>query len=329
MSAVDIIKSSFTTESAITILDYYGANRIHSFNDTVRCCCPIHGGDNPTTFVWKNGLWYCHTQCNQGGDVFDFVAIKENLNIDTQFREVVMIVAGLLGIDVSNIEIGKKAQRQDKELREWKQIILKKTQISEVPEFDLNTLGQLFQVNQYRDYTREILDLFEVKYSQELNRIVIPIRDYNGTKIGATMRRVDNNDPIKWLHKPTGLKVGNTMFGIHLVQSNVPFIVEGAFDVMSLRQNYIESLGCFGAKLTDEQVKILMKHYFKVALMYDGDEAGVKATLSAINKLQYKMDLDVYSLPHGKDPGDLSIEDICNLDKYKAHQFKENFKAYI
>ena len=327
MNAVEYIKSNITTEHMIRLLDFYGANRIHSFHDTVRCCCPIHGGDNPTGFIFKHGLFYCHTSDCGGGDVFDFVAKMNSLDIDKNFRDVINLTASILGFNITNMELGQRASNYMKEYRQWKELTIRKKNAIEINEFNLNTLGKLFPVTKYRGFTKEIIDLYELKFCKDLNRIVLPIREIGGTVIGATMRRVDESEEIKWLHKPTGIKTGDTLFGIHLIQSACPIIVEGAFDVMKLRQLGLESVATFGAKLTDEQAKILMKHYFKIAIMYDGDKAGNIATTNAIEKLRYKMDMDIYNLPYGKDPGDLTLEERANLEVYKPHVWLEKFKG--
>lgn len=324
MNAVEIIQDSINMDSICSVLEYYGVNKIYRMGSSVRCCCPLHGGNNPTSFVWKdNGLWYCHTRCNTGSDVFGFVAIKENLDLNTQFKAVVNKVAEILNINIENATYDITSRRNNKELEDWKRFVKSKKEKNINEEYNLAQLGDLKQISRYRGITQETLELFEVSYSKEHDRIVFPIRDEIGKCIGATMRRRDNTKPIKWLHQPTGLKVGEHLYGLHLANSDVPFLVEGAIDVLKLRDLGISALGCFGAKLTDEQVKILIKNFTSVNLMYDGDKAGMDATYSAMMKLKDKMDINIYVLPFGVDPGEIMPTTWENIKIYKPYQFEE------
>ena len=324
MNIVEIIESKITLDTLIDVLEYYGVNKIYKLGSSVRCCCPIHGGNNPTSFVWKdNGLWYCHTRCNTGGDIFNFISAMENLDINMNFKAVANKVAEILNIDITNATYDITTRRNNKELEEWKKLVKSKQEKSFNVEYNLAQLGDLKQITRYRSITQETLELFEVSYSKDFDRIVFPIRDEVGKCIGATMRRRDNSKPIKWLHQPTGLKVGEHLFGLHLINGDVPFLVEGAIDVLKLRDLGISALGCFGAKLTDEQVKILIKNFTSVNLMYDGDKAGMDATYSAMKKLKDKMDINIYVLPFGVDPGDIQPTTWEDIKIYKPYQFEE------
>ena len=109
MNIVELVQSQMNLDRIADVLNYYGVNRVHNFGSTIRCTCPIHGGDNPTSFVWKdNGLWFCHTACGRGGDVFNFVAEMENLDVETNFKEVANKVAAF-----TNARIGEEIAKLD------------------------------------------------------------------------------------------------------------------------------------------------------------------------------------------------------------------------
>lgn len=327
MNIVELVQSQMNLDRIHDVLNYYGVNRTHDFGSTVRCACPIHGGDNPTSFVWKdNGLWYCHTSCDEGGDIFTFVARMEGLDLDTSFKAVANKVAEILNIDVTNVTYDVKSRENSKELEQWKRIVKSKKEKCVTPEYNLASLGETRPISRYRGISAETLSLFEVSYASDMDRIVFPIRDESNKCIGVTMRRRDNNNPIKWLHYPTGIKVGEYLYGMHLNLGDTPWIVEGALDVLKLRDLGIFALGCFGAKLTDEQAKILIRNFTSVNLMYDGDKAGLDATFSALKKLKGKMDITIYVLPWGVDPGEITPNTWEDIKIYKPYEFEEMYK---
>lgn len=327
MNAVEIIQSKINIDSITDILEYYGVNRVHRFGSSIRCCCPIHGGNNPTAFVWKDsGLWYCHTGCDKGGDVFNFVGEMEHLEIEKDFKQITNKVAEILNINVENATYDITSRRNNKEFDDWKRSINAKKKVMTEEEFNVASLGEINRISRYRGISEETLRLFEVGYSKDHDRIVFPIRNEVGTCIGVTMRRRDNTNPIKWLHYPTGVKVGEYLYGLNLNIGEVPWLVEGAIDVLKLRDMGIFALGCFGAKLTDEQVKILIRNFTSVNIMYDGDKAGMDATYNAIQKLKNKMDMNIYVLPWGVDPGDITPHTWEHIKIYKPYEFEEVYK---
>src|SRR5206468_4409817 len=70
--------------SMLQILEHYGlTERFKRSNDSLSGSCPLHNGDNPTQFrvsISKN-CWNCFGQCKRGGNVLDFVALKENVSV--------------------------------------------------------------------------------------------------------------------------------------------------------------------------------------------------------------------------------------------------------
>ncbi|KJE27954.1 CHC2 zinc finger family protein [Geobacillus kaustophilus] len=94
------------------LLEVYGAQRIHG-SGNIRSTCPIHRGDNPTAFAFdeRNKLYYCHTKCQEGGDVFDFVMKME----DCSFLEAAKKLAEMFNVSVDweNEEIDENYFREE------------------------------------------------------------------------------------------------------------------------------------------------------------------------------------------------------------------------
>src|SRR6266545_1429413 len=68
--------------SMLQILDHYGlTERFKRSNDSLSGSCPLHNGDNPTQFrvSLSKDCWNCFGQCKRGGNVLDFVALKEGV----------------------------------------------------------------------------------------------------------------------------------------------------------------------------------------------------------------------------------------------------------
>src|SRR5437762_9419647 len=77
-------KAVKTSVSMLQILDHYGlTERFKRSGDSLSGACPLHNGDNPTQFrvsASKN-CWNCFGKCKRGGNVLDFVALKENISV--------------------------------------------------------------------------------------------------------------------------------------------------------------------------------------------------------------------------------------------------------
>jgi len=77
-------KAVKTSVSMLQILDHYSlTERLKRSGDSLSGTCPLHNGDNPTQFrvsVSKN-CWNCFGKCKRGGNVLDFVALKENVSV--------------------------------------------------------------------------------------------------------------------------------------------------------------------------------------------------------------------------------------------------------
>ncbi len=76
--------------------DFYGGyTELRRQGDEWRGPCPLHGGDGPNFAVDPEaGRWYCHSQCREGGDAFDFLHEREGLD----FPEALSLLAGRAGV---------------------------------------------------------------------------------------------------------------------------------------------------------------------------------------------------------------------------------------
>ena len=159
-------------------------------------------------------------------------------------------------------------------------------------------------------------------------RVMFPIRDLAG-KIIAFGGRIMTNDKrsAKYLNSPESeiYHKSRTLYGIYfakksIVQCNCCYLVEGYLDVISLHQKGIENtVASSGTSLTIEQIRLIRRLTSNVTIIYDGDTAGIKASLRGIDLvLEEGLNVRIVSLPEGEDP-----------DSYAQAHTKEEIEAYI
>ncbi|MCJ7459873.1 MAG: CHC2 zinc finger domain-containing protein [candidate division Zixibacteria bacterium] len=76
-----------------------------------RCCCPLHGGKNPSSFCVNNGFFYCHS-CGKGGNIFTLVQKLYNLD----FRDAVTYLSSKAGIVLPESQAPLIIQRTYREI---------------------------------------------------------------------------------------------------------------------------------------------------------------------------------------------------------------------
>ncbi len=143
-------------------------------------------------------------------------------------------------------------------------------------------------------------------------RVMFPVRDLAG-KIIAFGGRIMTNDKksAKYLNSPESeiYHKSRTLYGIFfakrsIVQHNRCYLVEGYLDVISFHQKGIENtVASSGTSLTVEQIRLIRRLTSNVTIIYDGDAAGIKASLRGIDLvLEEGLNVRVVSLPEGEDP---------------------------
>lgn len=324
IDAVKKIKESLTKDMMQDIISSSG-RKYTDHGDSLRTTCPVHDGNNPTAFVWNydNGLWYCFTGSCGGGDIFDLYKHLYNVPDSIPFTQLVRIVAVELGIDIDGLEIKNREEGYIREVSRWIDYVMGNSE-GENKEYNLDLLGDLYSINNYRGFTKETLDRFGVRFSSAQQRVVVPIHDKEGMCIGATMRAVMKNQSPKWKNEPKHVKTSHVIYNANRVEGDTIFIVEGVTDVWSLYQKGIKNVGAIlGSNLSDEQNSIIVKNYTDVILMFDGDKAGREGIKKAVEKLKNTTNLYVVPILEGEDPDTLTQEFVSNIANQIVpyHQF--------
>jgi len=156
-------------------------------------------------------------------------------------------------------------------------------------------------------------------YDTQGKRLVFPIYNSYNDCIGFTSRILEKTDYAKYKNTPETLVFdkSRTVFAINLVKKykneiglkNI-IIVEGQIDVIAMhRAGFKNTVACLGTALTKDHARELKRFSDNVVLCFDGDEAGIKATLRGIDILREAgIEVKIASLPEGKDPDEILKE---------------------
>jgi DNA primase len=144
-------------------------------------------------------------------------------------------------------------------------------------------------------------------YDRNRDRLVCPVIVPGGDIVGFSSRLVgapapapDGSEPPKYINSPESAvyKKGKLLFGLAQARDAMntrkrAVLVEGNFDVISLHQaGFTEVVAPLGTALTPEQIHVLKRLAERVVLLYDGDRAGYKATMHAL-QLCVEADVEV------------------------------------
>lgn len=147
-------------------------------------------------------------------------------------------------------------------------------------------------------------------YDRFRNRIIFPIHDAGGRIIGFGGRVMDDRLP-KYLNSPESIvyNKSKSLYGLHLAKqacraSETVYIVEGYLDLIKLHQAGINNtVATLGTALTEEHIRLLRGYARKAVLVFDSDNAGVRAAHRGVALfMRFEMDAKVMVLPQGHDP---------------------------
>jgi len=166
------------------------------------------------------------------------------------------------------------------------------------------------------------------KYDRFRNRIIFPIHNVTGKIIAFGARILsDLKDQPKYINSPETMlyKKSEVLYGIFHSKNSIRssdkcYVVEGYTDVISLYQKGITNVvSSSGTSLTNEQIKLIKRYTNNITILFDGDEAGVKASLRGIDMiLERDANVRVILFPEGEDP-----------DSYSRNTNPSLFKDYL
>ncbi len=311
--------------------------------------CPFHGEKTASFSVAPDkGIYYCFG-CHKGGGVINFMMEIEGLT----YPDAVRSLAKRAGMQIPEDEQYQSRYRHQERLwalsKEAARFFNKQLYAPAgeqglayalrrgMPKSVLTTFGIGFAPNTWsaltdamrqKGYTdQELIDAGLVSekggriYDRFRNRLMFPIIDVRGYVIGFGGRVMDDSTP-KYLNSPETLIFNKrkNLFALNLAKKTklgYLILVEGYMDAVALHQYGFDcAVASLGTSLTEEHAALLSRYTDQVVLIYDGDEAGQRATRRAIPILEKAgLQVKVLRMKDAKDPDEF-------LKKFGADKFK-------
>ncbi len=199
--------------------------------------------------------------------------------------------------------------------RGFRDDILKKFEVGYNPDGK----APFTEVAQRQGYKMEFLEKTGLTIRREewirdrfAGRVIFPVHNLAGRVI-AFGGRILKDDPkaAKYLNSPESeiYHKSRVLYGIFQARRSMAraekcYLVEGYTDVLSMHQAGIENVvASSGTALTAEQIRLIKRFTPNLTIIYDGDEAGIKASMRGIDLvLEEGMNVKVLLLPDGEDP---------------------------
>lgn len=176
------------------------------------------------------------------------------------------------------------------------------------------------------------------KFDRFRGRVIFPIHGLSGNVIGFGGRILKKDaKAAKYLNSPESdiYHKSRILYGMFFAKKSITqldkcYLVEGYTDVISMYQSGIENVvASSGTSLTVEQIRLIKRFTPNVTIIYDGDAAGIKASLRGIDLvLEQGLNVRVLLLPEGEDPD--SFAKGRNSDELKEfiEQNEEDFITF-
>ncbi len=328
--------------------------------------CPFHDDHSPSMSVSPEKQIFTCFSCGATGNVFTFVSDFEKIS----FSDAVRLLGEKAGISIgNNTYIGNSKRDEYFDIYDnankfyqnslftnlGKNAIqyLKNRNIDRdtIKKFGIGLSVQKLSLTDYLKNKNYSIDkLIDVGLTNDngndifINRIMFPIYDLAGNPVAFSGRIYNTKDTSKYINtKETDkFKKGKILYNYHIAKEHLKkndsvIIMEGQMDV--IRASTIGVNNCIatmGTALTRDHKSIIKNMTNNVVLCFDGDSAGEKATISAIElledtgidikivRLPNDMDPDEYIIKEGKDSFLYQISNATNLIDYKMELLKKN-----
>ena len=319
--------------------------------------CPFHNEKTPSFSVTPGKQMYYCFGCGAGGNVFNFIMEYENytfgealkhladragvelpkIEYSREVREKAQERAELLEINKQAAQYFYYQLRTEKGAQGYQYLTGRGLSEETMRKFGLGYSdkfgGGLYQFLKSKGYSDDRLresGLFNVDerhgmYDKFWNRVIFPIMDVNNRVIGFGGRVMGDGKP-KYLNSPETkiFDKSRNLYGLNVARTTrrkYLILCEGYMDVISMHQaGFTNAVASLGTALTSGHASLLKRYTQEVLLLYDSDEAGVRAALRAIPILREAgVNSRVVNLRPYKDPDEF----IKNLG---AEAFEERLE---
>lgn len=317
--------------------------------------CPFHDDHNPSMSISPEKQIYTCFVCGASGNVFNFVANYEKISFVSAVKKVAQKAGINLDINVKDdykpqdtkydkyykmFDITNKYYQNNIKSVYGKKAIeyLHNRKIDDdiINEFEIglsmndNNVSKLLEKKGYD--VNELIDIGlcgkkdNFIYDIFRNRIMFPLYNLDGKPVGFSGRIYNGEADSKYVNSKESIifKKGNLLYNYHRALSHARekhqiIVVEGFMDVIRLYTIGIKNVvATMGTAITKEHANLLMKLSKNIVLCFDGDKAGEKATISALDALE-KIGITpkIIRLEDDLDPDDYIIKK--GSDAYLTH----------
>ena len=327
----DLIKESVDPEGLVASLGV----RVSSRNSReIRGTCPVHGGDNPTSFCYrrKTKTWICFSHGCHEASGRDSIGLVMGV-LQVGFKDALVYLSGLTGISIevdSDMDVG--LIRQDIEKKKAIEKYKKKAEMymppEDVTEDHLENFIEMrtdyFIKEENGGFSDELLDEFEIGGcyfdSAGFQRELIPIRDSNGELAAYSARALQKNVEPKY-RLTNGFKKDDVLYNLYKALPHVSdktndtlIVVEGFKALWALwNLDYKNIVACMGSRITPGQARLICKYTRNVVLMFDGDEAGLTGMKAFEEDFGHRVKVKQIKLSDDKSPDDYPVEELLTL----------------
>lgn len=159
-------------------------------------------------------------------------------------------------------------------------------------------------------------------------RVIFPVHSLSGKVVafgGRVLANATKGVKVKYVNSPESeiYHKSNELYGIYfakqaIVKQDRCYLVEGYTDVISMHQSGVENVvSSSGTALTSGQIRMVHRFTNNMTILYDGDEAGIHASLRGIDMLlEEGMNIKVCLLPDGEDPDSFARKH--NSDEFRS-----------
>lgn len=334
----DIIEEVRSKNDIVDVVSQYV--RLTKKGNSYFGLCPFHNEKTPSFSVTPGKQMYYCFGCGAGGNVFNFIMEYENYTFGEALKYLADRAGVELPKIEYSREVRQKAQEKAELLEINKQAAqyfyyqlrtekgqtgldyLKNRGLSEetMIKFGLGYSdragGGLYRYLKAKGYPDDRLresGLFNVDerhgmYDKFWNRVIFPIMDVNNRVIGFGGRVMGDAKP-KYLNSPETkiFDKSRNLYGLNIARTTRKkylILCEGYMDVISMHQaGFTNAVASLGTALTSGHASLLKRYTQEVLLLYDSDEAGIRAALRGIPILREAgVNSRVVSLKPYKDP---------------------------
>lgn len=313
--------------------------------------CPFHNEKTPSFSVSREREYFHCFGCHERGDAISFIMKIENLN----YVDALKFLADKYGMTLEESYVSKENIEKRNRLYDINSMAakfyMKNLLTDDFPQAYLQKrglskrilnkffLGYAKNDNGLYEYLKskgiEDEDMLELglvsRFSNRIvdkfqDRLIFPILNNKNKVIGFGGRTLTDNK-IKYLNSPESeiFKKRNNIYGVNIINKtrnqNKIILVEGYMDVIGLYNKGIDyAVATLGTALTQEQAKMVKRYGNEVYIAYDGDTAGIKATLRAIDIFKnMDVQLSILEFPDNMDPDEY-------INKYGQKEFEQLLK---